>query len=323
MSLKISLIIYNEAKLNFDKKLTYDALSSISDVRSFEETGSDQVLERVGSSVVLVTKEMTLSAAVIEDLPASVRLICEAGTGYNNINVEAARKRGITVCNVPSYSTDAVAQLVITFILNLSCSLVPLQRKLAVGDAVGWRSLGSLPHFELAGKTLGLIGGRGTIGSRVADIALMLGMNILISSRSTAGDSKRQGVDIVDMETLLCQSDFVSIHCPLSSSTRHLIGARELKMMKPSAYLINTARGPIIDETALVEALEAGTIAGAGLDVQEVEPLPVDSPLIRMSNVILTPHVGWQRIESRQRLMDTVASNIKAFLDGSPVNVVN
>jgi glycerate dehydrogenase len=245
-------------------------------------------------------------------------------SGYNNIDVEAARRQGIVVCNVPSYSTDAVAQLVVTFMLNLSCSLVPLQRQLAAGDAVGWRCLGTLPHFELAGKTLGLIGGRGTIGSRVADIARVLGMKVLISSRSTApDDSMRQDVDIVDMETLLCKSDFVSIHCPLSTSTRHLIGSEQLKMMKPSAYLINTARGAIIDEAALIKALHAGTIAGAGLDVQEVEPLPVQSPLIGMPNVILTPHIGWQRIESRQRLMDTVASNIKAFLAGSPMNVVN
>ena len=271
---------------------------------------------------VLITKEMPVPGSVVESLPASVRLICEAGTGYNNIDIAAARKKGITVCNVPSYSTEAVAHMVITFVLNLSCSMQQQQRKLASGDKLGWRSLGSLPHFEIGGKTLGLIGGRGAIGTAVSKVAVALGMDVLISSRGPA-QATETGAKIVDLDQLLTQSDFVSIHCPLNENTRHLIGTAQLGQMKPTAYIINTARGAIINEMELVKALQDGVIAGAALDVQQVEPLPVDSPLFGLDNVILTPHIGWQRIESRQRLLDTTANNVTAFLDNKPVNCVN
>ena len=220
-----------------------------------------------GSGTIHIYSSLNNPLPQLSDLPQCAAI----HTGYNNIDIEAARRRGITVCNVPTYSTDAVAHLVVTFMLNLSCSLVPLQRKLAVGDTLGWRSLGTaLPHFELGGKTIGLVGGRGTIGGRVADIALALGMKVLISSRGAAsgGDTDgggRPGVRIVDLATLLRDSDFVSIHCPLSASTRHLIGAAELRAMKPTAYLINTARGPIVDEAELAIALRDGIIAGAGV----------------------------------------------------------
>ena len=282
-----------------------------------------QVAERAAGQDILITKEMPVPGEVIKQLPDSVRLICEAGTGFNNIDTEAAKARGITVCNVPSYSTQAVAHLVMTCVMNFSCSMVQQQLKVARGDNLRWRSIGSLPHFELQGKTLGLIGGRGSIGSAVADLALALGMKVLISSRSPEPSPKQsEGVEVADMHALLQRSDFVSIHCPLNPQTRHSIGSAELKQMKPTAYLINTARGPIVNELELVAALKDGSIAGAALDVHEVEPLPVDSPLFSLDNVILTPHIGWQRLETRQRLMDTVAENCSAFLAGSPVNSV-
>ena len=280
-----------------------------------------QVAERAAGLDILITKEMPVPGEVIKQLPDSVRLICEAGTGFNNIDIEAAKTRGIVVCNVPSYSSQAVAHLVMTCVMNFSCSMVQQQLKIARGDNLGWRSIGSLPHFELQGKTLGLVGGRGSIGSAAADLALALGMKVLISSRSPE-PSPKQGVEVVDMQALLQRSDFVSIHCPLNPQTRHSIGSAELTQMKPTAYLINTARGPIINELELVKALKDGSIAGAALDVHEVEPLPVDSPLFSLDNVILTPHIGWQRLETRQRLMDTVAENCSSFLAGSPVNSV-
>lgn len=214
-----------------------------------------------------------------------------------------------------------MAHIAITMMLNLSCSFMQQQKKLVKGDRIAWRSLGDLPHFEVQGKTIGLVGGRGTIGSRVADIALAFGMDVLVSSRNP-GATDKPGVTVVDVPTLLQKSDFVSIHCPLNAQTRGLIGAAELSQMKQSAYIINTARGAIIKEADLIEALKAGTIAGAALDVQEVEPLPVDSPLFDLPNVILTPHIGWQRKETRQRMVDTVVDNCRAYLAGSPVNVV-
>uniref|UniRef100_A0A061R4P0 2-hydroxyacid dehydrogenase n=2 Tax=Tetraselmis sp. GSL018 TaxID=582737 RepID=A0A061R4P0_9CHLO len=313
--------VLNEGKLNFDNKLDFASLASVAEITRFQDTSPEQVAERALDQDILITKEMTVSGPVIDSLPASVRLICEAGTGFNNIDVFAAERRGITVCNVPSYSTQAVAQLVVTFMLNLSCSLVQQQKKLVEGDVAGWRSLQDLPHFELSGKTLGLVGGRGSIGAAVADIAIALGMNVLISSRSPEPTSNPL-VKVVDLDRLLQESDFVSIHCPLNDNTRYMIGSEQLKKMKNAAYLINTARGAIINEEELCVALRNGTVAGAALDVQEVEPLPSDSPLLSLPNVILTPHIGWQRVETRQRLINTVAQNCRQFLDGNPVNVV-
>jgi len=316
-----AVAILNEAKLNFDKKLSYANLEAVVDITTYDDTLPGQVVERASGKAILITKEMPVPGDVIAALPDSVRLICEAGTGFNNIDVAAAKERGIAVTNVPAYSAQAVAHLVITAVLNFSCSMVPQQCRLAAGDRLGWRSLGSLPHFELAGKTIGLIGGRGTIGTAVADVALVLGMRVMVSSRSPA-PSDKPGVEIVDLPTLLAASDFVSIHCPLNDATRGSIGRQQLLAMKRSAYLINTARGPIVDEAALVEALSGGVIAGAALDVQEVEPLPVDSPLFDLDNVVLTPHIGWQRLETRQRLLDTVAANCSGFLSGAAVNSV-
>ena len=271
---------------------------------------------------VVVTKEMPVTAETIDALPDSVKLIVEAGTGFNNIDLDAATSKNIKVCNVPAYSTDAVASLVMTFVLSLSCSMQTTQRRWQSGDTDSWKDLGILPHFELAGKTIGLVGGRGAIGSRVADLARAFGMHVLISSRSSAPCGK-EGVEVVNLDDLLARSDFVSVHCPSNAETRGLIGAPQFARMKTTAYLINTARGNILDESALADALKNKSIAGAGLDVMVVEPLPASSPLFQCDNVLLTPHIGWKRAETRQRLLAGVAENIDAFFKGSPKNVVN
>lgn len=312
----------NDTKLNFDSALDYSRLHALTQLTTHGDTVPSELVGRAAGAEILITKEMPVPGEVIKRLPPSVKLICEAGTGFNNIDVGAARARGVTVCNIPVYSTEAMAHIAITMLLNLSCSFAQQARRLALGDRIGWRTLRGLPHFEVQGKTIGLIGGRGTIGSRVADIALALGMRVLISSRSSA-PSNKPGVTVTDVPTLLQSSDFVSIHCPLNEQTRGMIGSVELRQMKRSAFLINTARGGVVREAELVEALREGIIAGAALDVQEVEPLPEDSPLFELPNVVLTPHIGWQRIETRQRMVDTVADNIQAYLDGTPTNVVN
>ena len=270
---------------------------------------------------VVISKEVPVDVA---SLPDSVRLICEAGTGFNNVDLDAARAKGITVCNVPSYSSDAVAHLVITFVLNFSSSLVRQHRALARGDTSNFpsfTSFGALPHFELGGKTIGLVGGTGAIGTKVAEIARVLGMNVLVWSRSAKSCETYEAA--ANLDDLLARSDFVSVHCPLTDATKHLIDADALKRMKPSAYIINTSRGPVINQDDLISALTDGTIAGAGLDVQDPEPPVEGSPLYSLENVILTPHIGWKRVESRQRLMNTVAENIKAFFNGNPINVVS
>lgn len=266
---------------------------------------------------IVVSKEIPVPRHAIEQFPPCVRLIQEAGTGFNNIDLAAAKAKGITVCNCPSYSSDAVAQLVLTFILNFSCSLVPQVRSLVAGDRTNFTRRLTVPHFELGGKTLGLIGGTGGIGTQVAKLARACGMKVVSTSR------RQTGPDIISLEELLRISDFVSLHCPLNQETKHIMNKSTLGQMKPTAFLINTGRGPLVDEAELTEVLRSKGIAGAALDVQEVEPPPESSPLYLLDNVILTPHIGWKRVETRQRLVDIVADNVAKFLQGSPVNVVS
>ena len=271
---------------------------------------------------------MPLTAEMIWAFSPSVKLICEAGTGYNNIDLIAAREKGIGVCNVPTYATEAMAHIAITMVMALSCSLVPQAKALAVNDRTHMQQchLGSLAHFELSGKTLGLIGGLGTIGLRVAAIATALGMRVVASSRSAPLGLRDDRVEVVSLEGLLSQSDFVSVHCPLNAHTKGLVDGAAIARMKPTAFVINTARGAIIDQPALVEALRAKRIAGAALDVfgegsAPPPPLPDDSPLYGLDNVILTPHIGWQRLESRQRVVDMMVDNIAAYQRGEPCNI--
>ena len=322
------VVLVNAQRLDFDQRLDFTALALTGTVvRHYEDCPSDaKIAELCEGAVVIVNKEIPLSAALIAALPASVKLICEAGTGFNNIAMEAARARGILVTNVPAYSQDAVAQLVVTFVLNFSCSMVAQQRMLQEGDRSNFIGSLQLPHFELAGKTIGLVGGRGNIGTKVARLCVALGMRVLISSRDTEKPAAVEGSAIASsLDELLAESDFVSLHCPLTDATHHLIGAAALAKMKSTAFLVNTARGAVVDERALCEALGADSppIAGAALDVQEVEPPPADSPLYTLPNVVLTPHIGWKRLETRQRLMAGVVANIKAFQAGSPTNLVS
>merc|ERR1712039_78494 len=267
------------------------------------------------------SKELPISAETIEKLPSTVRLICEAGTGYNNIDVATATKRGIYVCNCPAYSTDATAQLAVTFIMNFSCSLVKQQRMLASGVRDNFTKALQVPHFELSGKTLGIVGGNGSTGTRVAEIAITLGMRVLVSSRSSVAHNP--AAKYATLEEVARESDFISIHVPMGEQTRGMFDLELFKKMKPEAYLINVSRGPIVKQDDLVTALQEGMIAGAAIDVQEVEPPPEDSPLYTLENLIMTPHIGWKRKETRQRLLDMVAANVQQYLWGNPINVVS
>ncbi|WP_346356234.1 NAD(P)-dependent oxidoreductase [Azotosporobacter soli] len=315
-------VLLNAAKLNFDGGLDFSPLAALSKLTLYPDTTPEQVLERVAGQDIVITKEMPIPADLIRQFPASVRLLCEAGTGYNNIDIEAAREKNIAVCNIPSYSSGAVAQLVITYLLNFSSSLLRQQRMLLEKNYDNFTKFLQVPHFELQGKTLGLIGGNGAIGREVAKIALALGMNILVYSRRELSWESPQ-IRHASLDELLRQSDFISLHCPLTPDTRYLIDEQRLRLMKPSAFLINTARGPLIQEQHLIAALQQGIIAGAALDVQDPEPPSPDNPLFTMDNVILTPHIGWRRLESRQRLIGLLADNIKAFQSGAALNVVN
>ena len=311
-------VVLNAKKMNFDGKLDFSVLSS--DVTIYDDTTNEELPGRIHGADIIVTKEMPVSAEMIQSFPESVKLICEAGTGYNNIDLEAARKKGITVCNIPAYSTERVAHTAIMMILNLSSTMQVQMKMLANGNHDNFTKNLQVPHIEVNGKTLGVIGA-GHIGKKVIKIAQALDMNILVYTRTPGEDEK--GIRYVSLKELLEHSDYVSLHCPLTESTKHMINKETLKLMKPSAFIINTSRGALIDEAALIEALKNGKIAGAGLDVQETEPPKETSPLYTMENVLLTPHMGWKGLETRQRLVSILADNIKNFLAGNPKNVVS
>lgn len=311
-------VVLNAKKMNFDGKLDFSVLSS--DVTVYDDTTNEELPWRIQGADIIVTKEMPVSAEMIQRFPESVKLICEAGTGYNNIDLEAARKKGITVCNIPAYSTERVAHTAIMMILNLSSTMQVQMKMLANGNHDNFTKNLQVPHVEVNGKTLGVIGA-GHIGKKVIKIAQALDMNILVYTRTPREDEK--GIRYVSLKELLEHSDYVSLHCPLTESTKHMINKETLKLMKPSAFIINTSRGALIDEAALIEALKNGKIAGAGLDVQETEPPKETSPLYTMENVLLTPHMGWKGLETRKRLVSILADNIKNFLAGNPKNVVS
>ena len=311
-------VVLNAKKMNFDGKLDFSVLSS--DVTVYDDTTEQQLSERIQGADIIVTKEMPVSAEMIQRFPESVKLICEVGTGYNNIDLEAAGQRGITVCNIPAYSTERVAHTAIMMILNLSSAMQVQMKMLACGNHDNFTRNLQVPHVEVNGKTLGVIGA-GHIGRKVIQIAQALDMNILVYTRTPKEDEK--GICYVSLEELLKNSDYVSMHCPLTESTKHMINKETLSLMKPSAFIINTSRGALIDEAALIEALENGMIAGAGLDVQETEPPEETNPLYTMDQVLLTPHMGWKGLETRQRLVSILADNIKQFMEGNPINVVS
>lgn len=311
-------VVLNAGLVNYDGRVDYHQIGS--EVMVYDETSDDQILERVEGFTIVVTKEMKLPGHIIRRFPDSVRMICEAGTGFNNIDLDAAREKGIAVCNIPAYSSDRVAHTAILLMLSLASSLQKQIRMLEQGNHDNFRKHLMVDHVEVNAKTLGVVG-YGNIAKQIIRVAQAMSMNILVNTRSARDDVN--GIHFTTLEEVLEKSDFVSLNCPLNESTRHMINAETLAMMKPSAYLINTARGALIDEAALIQALNDGVIAGAGLDVQEVEPLDDASPLYAMDNVIVTPHIGWRGLETRQRLVSMIGDNIRAFVSGNPINRVD
>lgn len=311
------VVVVNAEKMNFDGKLDFSVLSD--SVAVYPSSTPEKLLQRIQGAQVVVTKELPVPAALLEQFPRSVQLLVEAGTGYNNIDLAAAKKQGIAVCNIPAYSSQRVAHTAIMLLLNLASTMQVQLAMLAKGDHRNFTQHLLVPHTEVNGKTLGIIGA-GHIGKQVIKIAQALEMHILVHTRTPREDG--DGIQYVGLKELLQKSDYVSLHCPLTPSTRHLLNRETLALMKPSAFLINTSRGALIDEPTLIEALENHQIAGAGLDVQEQEPPAENNPLYTLPNVILTPHMGWKGLETRQRLVSIIAQDIHQFLAGSPINVV-
>ena len=312
------VVVVNASKMNYDQALDFSVLSS--DVQVYDNSTNEELIERIQGARVVVTKELPVGADLLSQFPDTVKLIVEAGTGYNNIDLNAAKERGITVCNIPAYSTERVAHTVIMMILNFASTMQKQVGMLAKGDRSNFTKHLQVSHTEVNGKTLGVVGA-GHIGMEVIKVAKALGMNILVHTRTPKADG--DGIRYVSLDELLENSDYITLHCPLNDQTKHMINKETISKMKPSAVIINTGRGPLINEAELCEALAAKRIAGAGLDVQEVEPPAEDSPLYTLDNVILTPHMGWKGLETRQRLVGIIRDNVQAFFKGEPINVVS
>ena len=312
------VVVVNASKMNYDQALDFSVLSS--DVQVYDDSTNAELIERIQGARVVVTKELPVGADLLSQFPDTVKLIVEAGTGYNNIDLNAAKERGITVCNIPAYSTERVAHTVIMMILNFASTMQKQIGMLAKGDRSNFTKHLQVSHTEVNGKTLGVVGA-GHIGMEVIKVAKALGMNILVHTRTPKADG--DGIRYVSLDELLENSDYITLHCPLNDQTKYIINKEAIGKMKTSAVIINTGRGPLINEADLCEALAAKRIAGAGLDVQEVEPPAEDSPLYTLDNVIITPHMGWKGLETRQRLVGIIRDNVQAFFKGEPINVVS
>ena len=284
-------------------------------------TSADVLLERVADAEVIITNKVVINAETIRQCP-QLKLILISATGTNNVDLAEARARGIVVCNCQAYGTSAVAQHTLMLMLNLATSFLSYQRAIQQGE---WQKstqfcLLDAPIVELAGKTLGIVG-YGELGQAVARLAEAFGMQIRIAALpGRPADESR-----IPFAALLPQVDFLSLHCPLTEDTRHLISHAELEAMKPSAFLLNCARGGIVDEQALAQALREGKIAGAATDVLSVEPPKEGNVLLDASipNLIVTPHNAWGSVDARQRIVDQLLENVEAFKQGQPIRQVN
>ncbi len=301
--------------------LSWDGLKALGSCDIYDRTPPAQVIARAANAEIILLNKVVLTRDRLERLP-KLRYIGVLATGTNVVDLAAARGRHITVTNVPAYSTRSVAQITFALLLELTHHVGHHAQSVRDGrwtrskDFCYW----DYPLIELDGLTMGLIG-FGRIGQAAADLARAFGMNVLACSPSLK--TAPRSVRVVDVETLFRQSDVVSLHCPLTPQTRQLVNAERLAWMKPTAFLLNTSRGPVIDEPALAAALSAGRIAGAGLDVLSVEPPPPDNPLLTARNCIITPHQAWASGAARVRLMHIAVENVQAFLAGQPQNVVN
>lgn len=318
----MKLVILDGYALN-PGDLSYDCLNQFGEVTIYDRTDSEEdAIARIGDAEIVLINKVPVTESLLAACPG-IRLICVQATGYNVVDCAACARRNIPVTNVPTYGTAAVAQFTMALLLEL-CHQVGLHNQDV--HRGGWTESGSFtywltPQMELAGKTMGIIG-FGRIGQAVGKLARAFGMEVLAYNRSQCEAGKQIGT-YVDLDTLLAKSDVVSLHCPLFPETKGIINARSIAKMKDGAILLNTSRGPLVEEAALAQALNAGKLRGAAVDVVSQEPIVEGNPLLACKNCIITPHMAWAPVESRQRLLDTVVENIRAFLDGKPQNVVN
>ncbi len=316
----MQIVVLDGSTLN-PGDLAWEALKVLGPCAIYDRTEPALVVERACGAKIVLTNKTVLTGATIGQLP-QLRYLGVLATGYNVVDIEMAKQRGICVTNVPAYGTASVAQMVFAHLLDFTQHVGEHSRSVHNGD---WsRSpdfcYWNYPLVELAGLTMGIVG-LGRIGRQVAKLALTLGMKVIYFD-VTPDPAAPVGVAAVELDTLFRESDVVSLHCPLTQDNRGFINRRRLERMKPTAFLINTSRGPLIDEPALAEALNEGRLAGAGLDVLCEEPPRDDNPLLHAKNCTITPHIAWATKAARQRLMDVAVANVRAFLQGTPQNVV-
>ena len=318
----MKIVVLERNSVGPDIPVDYSALGEVTYYPNTVTVG--EVKERIADADIVVSNKAPMKKEALKDAP-NVKLICEFATGYDNVDIAYCKERGIKVANVVDYSTDMVAQHTFTLALALLQKLPHYDNYVKSGaySAQDRFSNFDIPFYELAGKTWGIVG-MGNIGKKVAKIAAAFGCNIIF--HSITGKSACTDYPQVDKETLLAESDFLSLHCPLSDLSRDFIDAEALKKMKKSAVLINVARGPVVNNKDLYEALKAGEIMAAGLDVIEKEPLELTNPLSELKDsnqIIITPHLAWASVEARTRCVEETAKNILAFVEGKDRNIVN
>lgn len=294
-------------------------LMQFGETEFYDMLTEDEIIEAAKDSDIIICNKAKITEKIMSSCK-KLKFVTLFATGYNNIDLVAAKKHGVTVSNAPGYSTDSVAQHTFSFILELSLNLSKYNTSVKNGDWVRSKKFSyfSFPLTELTGKTLGIIG-LGTIGQAVAKIAHAFSMRVIAYSRT---EKQIDGIEFLPLEEVFKQSDFLTLHCPLTEATSGIINKNTLELMKPSAFIVNTSRGGVIVEEDLVEALKNGTISGAAVDVLDIEPMYENHPYLDAPNMIITPHIAWATIEARTRLIDLVASNLSAFISGKPQNVV-
>lgn len=300
--------------------LSWSVLDELAEVEVYDRTSAEDVVKRCKDAEMVLTNKVVLDSFTLNQLPR-LMYIGVLATGYNVVDLEAAEKQSIVVTNIPAYSTKSVAQMVFSHLLNIVSMVGKYAESNREGEWTRSEDFCYLRHnlFELSGKHFGIVG-LGNIGIEVAKIANAFDMEVLAYTSKT--DDLPYGIRRVSLDELFTSSDVISLHCPLNDETHHMVDAKRLKSMKPSAILINTGRGPLVKDDELAEALNANVIAAYGADVMTVEPPESNNPLLKAKNCYLTPHIAWATREARQRLMRICRDNIKAFLDGKPVNVV-
>ena len=300
--------------------LNWNAIGEMGELTVYDRTAPEQLAEHAAEAEIVFTNKTILNSEAINALP-DLKYIGVLATGYNVVDITAAHARDIPVTNIPGYGTESVAQMTFALILELTQQTALHDASVHAGD---WTACPDFcywekPLVELDGLTLGLVG-YGAIGQAVARLGRAFGMKILVHTRTVREEADAQ---FVDCETIFAEADVVSLHCPLTDENQGFVNAQLLSQMKPTALLVNTARGPLVDEAALANALNERQIAGAATDVLSVEPPPADNPLFSAKNLIITPHIGWATRAARERLMNIAADNLHAFLNGTPQNVVN